>query len=70
MKKGVWSASIIFDALLKEYEEHYVSDATATLGGMFIFMFIPSLTQHLKQRYGEQYETWEKSTKAFIPFVY
>ena len=34
----VWAAAIIADALLKEYEEHYVSDATATLGDMFIFM--------------------------------
>ncbi len=37
---------------------------------MFIFMFIPSLTKHLKVKYGEQYEKWACNTKRFIPFIY
>jgi len=36
----------------------------------FLFAFIPSLSRHLRSKYGEQYERWEKETKAFIPFVY
>lgn len=36
----------------------------------FVFAFIPSLSKYLRSRYGEQYEEWEKGTKAFIPFVY
>jgi protein-S-isoprenylcysteine O-methyltransferase Ste14 len=40
------------------------------LVAMFIFMFIPSLTKYLADRYGEQYELWAKKTKAFVPFIY
>ena len=40
------------------------------LAGAFVFAFIPSLTKHLKARYGEQFEVWAKTTRAFIPFVY
>lgn len=40
------------------------------LAAMFIFFFIPSLTKHLKARYGDQYESWVKNTNAFIPFLY
>lgn len=36
----------------------------------FVFGFIPSLSKHLRSRYGEQYEDWERRSKAFIPFVY
>lgn len=36
----------------------------------FIFGFIPSLTKHLRGKYGDEFDAWEKRTKAFIPFVY
>lgn len=36
----------------------------------FIGVFIPSLSRHLHSRYGEQYETWARTTKKLIPFVY
>jgi len=36
----------------------------------FIFGFIPSLTKHLKAKYGDEFDEWEKRTKAFVPFVY
>lgn len=41
-----------------------------TLAAAFVTAFIPALTKHLKSRYGEQFEAWAKTTKAFIPFVY
>jgi len=40
------------------------------LVAMFMFFFIPSLTKHLKARYGDKYESWTKKTKVFIPFIY
>jgi steroid 5-alpha reductase family enzyme len=36
----------------------------------FVFAFIPSLTAHLRTRYGAQFEAWEKRTRAYIPFIY
>jgi protein-S-isoprenylcysteine O-methyltransferase Ste14 len=36
----------------------------------FIFSFIPNLSKYLKERYGEQYEEWARTTKKLIPFVY
>lgn len=38
--------------------------------GLFLFAFIPSLTRHLRDRYGSQFESWAAETKAFFPFVY
>jgi protein-S-isoprenylcysteine O-methyltransferase Ste14 len=40
------------------------------LAAGFVFYFIPSLSAHLKQKYGTQYEQWAKTTKKFVPFVY
>jgi steroid 5-alpha reductase family enzyme len=40
------------------------------LAAAFVFAFIPSLTKHLQARYGGQYESWAKNTKAFIPFIF
>jgi protein-S-isoprenylcysteine O-methyltransferase Ste14 len=40
------------------------------LAAGFVFFFIPSLSAHLKQKYGDQYEEWAKTTKKFVPFVY
>ena len=37
---------------------------------MFVFVFIPSLTKHLKSHYGEDFDAWAKRTKAFVPFLY
>jgi len=42
----------------------------AALAAAFVFAFIPSLTRHLQARYGDQYDQWAKTTKAFVPFVY
>jgi steroid 5-alpha reductase family enzyme len=36
----------------------------------FIFGFIPPLTTYLRSKYGQEFENWEKRTKAFIPFIY
>jgi len=36
----------------------------------FVFGFIPPLTKHLRTKYGDEFEAWEKRTKAFIPFVW
>lgn len=36
----------------------------------FLFAFIPSLSKHLRARYGAQYEKWERETSTLIPFVY
>jgi steroid 5-alpha reductase family enzyme len=36
----------------------------------FIFGFIPPLATYLHERYGEQYEEWERTTKKLIPLVY
>jgi protein-S-isoprenylcysteine O-methyltransferase Ste14 len=36
----------------------------------FIFAFIPSLTEHLRTTYGEQFDEWSKRTKALIPYIY
>jgi protein-S-isoprenylcysteine O-methyltransferase Ste14 len=40
------------------------------LAAAFVFAFIPSLSKHLKARYGAQYEAWAKRTKAYIPFIF
>ena len=37
---------------------------------MFVLVFIPSLTKHLKSHYGEDFDAWAKRTKAFVPFLY
>lgn len=36
----------------------------------FIFMHIPRLDKHLKERYGEQYEIYASKTKKLIPCIY
>ena len=36
----------------------------------FLYAFIPSLSEHLGTRYGDQYTDWKKTTKRFVPFVY
>jgi len=36
----------------------------------FVFFNIPKLDEHLKSKYGDQFEEWRKRTKRFIPFVY
>ena len=40
------------------------------LAAGFVFFFIPLLSAHLKQKYGDQYDEWAKTTKKFVPFVY
>ena len=40
------------------------------LAAAFVFAFIPSLTEHLKPRYGKQYEPWTKGTTTYIPFIF
>ena len=40
------------------------------LAAAFVFAFIPSLEKHLKARYGAQFKSWAKRTKAYIPFIY
>lgn len=37
---------------------------------LFVFVFIPSLSSYLAQRYGAQYDTWAKSTKRLVPYLY
>jgi protein-S-isoprenylcysteine O-methyltransferase Ste14 len=37
---------------------------------MFLFVFIPSLTKHLKSHYGEDFDAWAKRTRVFVPFLY
>lgn len=36
----------------------------------FIFFFIPDLSRHLRERYGQAYEQWTQESWALIPFVY
>jgi steroid 5-alpha reductase family enzyme len=36
----------------------------------FIFLHIPRLDKHLRERYGDQYEAYAKRTKKLIPFLY
>jgi protein-S-isoprenylcysteine O-methyltransferase Ste14 len=36
----------------------------------FIFAFIPPLAKYLRDRYGEQYQEWERTTKKLVPFLY
>jgi len=36
----------------------------------FIFVFIPSLASHLRERYGSQYDEWARHTRALIPYIY
>jgi protein-S-isoprenylcysteine O-methyltransferase Ste14 len=40
------------------------------LAAGFVFFFIPSLSQYLRKRYGDQYDDWAGTTKKFVPFVY
>jgi protein-S-isoprenylcysteine O-methyltransferase Ste14 len=42
----------------------------AALATGFVFFFILALTAHLKQKYGDQYDEWTKTTKKFVPFLY
>jgi protein-S-isoprenylcysteine O-methyltransferase Ste14 len=49
------------------FHQHWLPVA---LAAAFVFFFIPSLSDHLKQKYGEQYDEWAKRTKKFVPFVY
>lgn len=37
---------------------------------MFIFMHIPGLDAHLADRYGDEFTTYAKNTKKYIPFIY
>jgi steroid 5-alpha reductase family enzyme len=36
----------------------------------FVFFNIPMLNKHLKEKYGEEYESWSQRTKKFIPYIY
>jgi len=36
----------------------------------FLFLHIPRLDRHLKERYGQQYERYAERTHRFIPFLY
>jgi len=36
----------------------------------FIFLHIPRLDKHLKDRYGNQYKEYANTTKKLIPFIY
>jgi protein-S-isoprenylcysteine O-methyltransferase Ste14 len=38
--------------------------------GMFVLVFIPSLTIHLRSHYGDAFVAWAKRTRAFVPFLY
>jgi steroid 5-alpha reductase family enzyme len=40
------------------------------LAAAFVFAFIPSLEKHLQTRYGKQFKSWIKHTKAYIPFIF
>lgn len=40
------------------------------LFSFFTFFNIPKLDKYLKEKYGEQFEIYQKKTKKFIPFVY
>ena len=40
------------------------------LAAAFVFAFIPSLEKHLQSRYGAQFKSWAKHTKAYIPFIF
>ncbi|MBC6296298.1 DUF1295 domain-containing protein [Listeria sp. FSL L7-1517] len=37
---------------------------------LFIFSYIPNANAYLRQKYGEQFETYEKTTKQLIPFIW
>jgi len=37
---------------------------------MFIFYHIPPLDAYLAERYGEEFKTYAKRTKKFVPFIY
>lgn len=36
----------------------------------FLFLHIPRLDRHLKERYGQQYDRYAEKTYRFIPFLY
>jgi protein-S-isoprenylcysteine O-methyltransferase Ste14 len=40
------------------------------LAAAFVFAFITSLEKHLKARYGAQFKSWAKHTKAYVPFIF
>ena len=40
------------------------------LAAGFVFLAIPSLSAHLREKYGSQYDQWASTTKRFVPFVY
>lgn len=42
----------------------------AMMTAMFMLYHIPGLDSYLKQRYGDEFESYAKRTKKFIPFVY
>lgn len=39
------------------------------MAAMFVFHHIPSLDAYLEQRYGDEFRSYAKRTKRFIPFV-
>jgi steroid 5-alpha reductase family enzyme len=36
----------------------------------FIFINIPALDRYLQERYGDEYRTYERTVKRFIPYIY
>lgn len=42
----------------------------AFLFGFFVFYNIPKLDEHLKRKYGHQFDEYISKTKRFIPFIY
>ncbi|MBM7554586.1 DUF1295 domain-containing protein [Thalassobacillus pellis] len=40
------------------------------LGVMFVFLNIPQHDRYLRKKYGKAFESYEKHTKKFIPFIY
>jgi steroid 5-alpha reductase family enzyme len=37
---------------------------------MFVAVFIPQLSRHMKTKYGDEYKQWTRRSRRFIPFVY
>jgi protein-S-isoprenylcysteine O-methyltransferase Ste14 len=42
----------------------------ALMAAGFVFVHIPLLDRHLEKKYGAAFETWARTTKRYIPFVY
>lgn len=42
----------------------------AFLLAMFVFYNIPALDRHLREKYGEEFVTYQRETKKLIPFIY